>query len=330
MSHTLERTPEQIELEQIDKQRKRFKYLTYLMIGVSIASLVPGLLLFSDDIIDSGAKIGAILGLELYTAALAMYIAAARRAGHPVGCSAWVLFIACLLVSFGLNTSHLWSKRPPPDKIPDLLAKSIAVVFGAFIPLSIYTGATIGGSLDSLYSTIQRRYAEEAMERERKAVEREARRTRIQERPPAALPAPSASNGVDTYTLDHLLDAAGLTRGNALETLAQYGMDSPHKAYGALRSRDKLPGGLDESTFTALWSELHAAPRLGNGKSTIRPDDVPAILAALRARGITTFKWQKDLCAPCDWSSETSAGKAIKNLLAAGALRQTAAGYEVV
>lgn len=76
---------------------------------------------------------------------------------------------------------------------------------------------------------------------------------------------------------------------------------------------------------------VNAAPTaFASANASIPTNDVPAIVAALQSANVREFVSARALARVCGWTSSSSGPKALKQLLAAGVVRETAEGFALV
>lgn len=76
---------------------------------------------------------------------------------------------------------------------------------------------------------------------------------------------------------------------------------------------------------------VNTAPAaLARANASIPTNDIPAIVAALQSANVREFASARALARICGWTSSSSGPKALKQLLAAGVVRETAEGFALV
>lgn len=145
----IESTPEILELGAIDRQQKRFSWLSLATIIVSFVHMASALVLFSGHVWYEVAAALAMTGLvDFATWAIANYKDYAKR--RKLSRSGWVnaLFGFALAISVGLNFSYLYANQPPATQVPPFVSFCIAVTFACFIPGCIAVASLIRGELE--------------------------------------------------------------------------------------------------------------------------------------------------------------------------------------
>lgn len=138
-----------IELDAIQRQQRRFKWVTYTMIGVSFIHMFAALALFSGaEWYEQLAAAGMTLMVDIATWALAEYHHYAKR--RQLARSGWVrvVFGVALFISCTLNGSYLYANRPGEQQLPAWVSIAIAVLFALFVPMLIAVASLIRGELE--------------------------------------------------------------------------------------------------------------------------------------------------------------------------------------
>lgn len=136
-----------IELAAIDRQQRRFSWLSIATMVVSFIHMVGALALFSD-----GSVIGMIAALLMTglvdgaTWVVTGYYDYAKRRNLKRGKLVALLLAVALLISCGLNLAYLITHMPAT--LPGVVGWSVAVGFAAFIPLCIAVASAERGQLE--------------------------------------------------------------------------------------------------------------------------------------------------------------------------------------
>lgn len=141
--------PLDIELNAIQRQQRRFAWITYTMIGVSFVHMFTALALFSGaGWLEWLAAAGMTLMVDLATWGLAEYHHYAKR--RKLARSAWVrvVFGVALFISCTLNGAYLYAHRPNEQALPAWMSIVIAVLFALFVPMLIGVASLIRGELE--------------------------------------------------------------------------------------------------------------------------------------------------------------------------------------
>lgn len=140
-------SPKDIELAAIERQQKRFFWLSIATMVVSFIHMVGALALFSDG---SGiGKFAALMMTGLVDAAtwvVTGYYDYAKRRNKKRGRLVAGLLIVALVISCGLNLAYMIQHMP--SSLPGLVGWSIALAFAVFIPLCIAVAASERGQLE--------------------------------------------------------------------------------------------------------------------------------------------------------------------------------------
>lgn len=150
--------PTAIELRAIQRQQRRFAWITYTMIGVSFVHMFSALALFSRaNLIEQIAAAGMTLMVDLATWGLAEYHHYAKR--RKLARSAWVrvVFGVALFISCTLNGAYLYAHRPNEQALPWWMSVVIAALFALFVPMLIGTASLIRGELEDDRIQVQQR-----------------------------------------------------------------------------------------------------------------------------------------------------------------------------
>ncbi|MEM8534437.1 MAG: hypothetical protein AAGF95_26570 [Chloroflexota bacterium] len=138
-----------IELATIDRQQRRFSWISGLAIIVSFVHMAAALALFSDNAwYERGAALAMTGLVDIATWALAGYFDYARR--RQTSRSGWIktLFGFALVISMFLNGAYLYTHRPPPTELPEWMSIGIAITFAVFVPMLIGVASLIRGELE--------------------------------------------------------------------------------------------------------------------------------------------------------------------------------------
>ena len=138
-----------IELATIDRQQRRFSWISGLAIIVSFVHMAAALALFSDNAwYERGAALAMTGLVDIATWALAGYFDYARR--RQTSRSGWIktLFGFALIISMFLNGAYLYTHRPPPTELPEWMSIGIAITFAVFVPMLIGVASLIRGELE--------------------------------------------------------------------------------------------------------------------------------------------------------------------------------------
>jgi MFS family permease len=151
----IEKSPEDIELGAIERQQRRFFWLSIATMVVSFIHMVGALALFSD-----GTTLGAVAAFLMTglvdgaTWVVTGYYDYAKRRNLKRGKLVAALLVVALIISCGLNLAYLISHMPAT--LPGLVGWSVAVAFAVFIPLCIAVASAERGQLEddkTLYLT---------------------------------------------------------------------------------------------------------------------------------------------------------------------------------
>jgi hypothetical protein len=287
-------TTHALELHAIERQQRRFGWISVAAILVSFVHMATALALFSrESLIERGAALAMTALVDVATWAIANYVDYARR--RQLTRSSWVkgLFAFALAISMGLNGAYLYAYRPSADVLPTWTSILIAFAFAVFVPMLIGVASLIRGELEDERLCIQQAQARQTLD-------------------VAALPVHQPS----TETIKHHTNS---TR----DTSAVYPDREP--AYGiptaSCNRVDTLP---TNHCPEPPWCTVHTS-------SAIPTVDVVAIVAALRAAGVDRFQFASQIGQVCGWRSRSSAVKALQALRAAGALHpHNDGGYVLV
>lgn len=156
--------PDDLELAAIDRQQRRFSWLSIATMVVSFIHMVGALLLFSDGSWLGGAAAVLMTGLvDAATWVVTGYYDYAKRRNLKRGKLVATLLAVALVISCGLNLAYLIQHMPA--SLPGLVGWCIAVAFAAFIPLCIGAASAERGQLEddkTIYLTqVARNVAEE-------------------------------------------------------------------------------------------------------------------------------------------------------------------------
>lgn len=144
-----EPTPEHIEISAIDRQQRRFSWLSVAAIIVSFVHMAAALALFSGSSWYEQIAALAMTGLvDFATWVIAGYVDYAKRRG--LSRSGWIklLFGFALAISMGLNGAYLWSHRPAESLLPWWISLFITGTFALFIPMLIGVASLARGELE--------------------------------------------------------------------------------------------------------------------------------------------------------------------------------------
>jgi hypothetical protein len=140
-------SPVDIELTAIERQQKRFFWLSIATMVVSFIHMVGALALFSD-----GTTIGAVAAflmtglVDAATWVVTGYYDYAKRRKLKRGKLVASLLVVALVISCGLNLAYLIKHMPA--SLPGLVGWCIAVAFAVFIPLCIAVASAERGQLE--------------------------------------------------------------------------------------------------------------------------------------------------------------------------------------
>jgi hypothetical protein len=147
-----------LELQAIDRQQRRFSWLSLLAIAVSFVHMAAALALFSRAAwYERGAALAMTGLVDVATWGLAGYFDYARR--RQLSRSGWIkaLFGFALAISMFLNGAYLYANRPPSDVLPEWMSIGIAVAFAVFVPMLIGVASLIRGELEDDRLQLQQR-----------------------------------------------------------------------------------------------------------------------------------------------------------------------------
>jgi hypothetical protein len=291
-----ERTPsttEALELHAIERQQRRFGWISVAAIVVSFVHMATALALFSREaLIERGAALAMTALVDVATWAIANYVDYARR--RQLTRSRWVkgLFAFALMISMGLNGAYLYAYRPPAAVLPTWTSLLIACAFAVFVPMLIGVASLIRGELEDDRLCIQ---------------QAQARQTRYV----APLSVQHQSANTMKYPPKSMVDASAVDRDR-------------ESAY-AIEPRSS------ERVDTFAPNQCPEPPsRTVSRSSTIATTDVAAIILALRAAGVDRFQYASQIGQVCGWRSRSSAVKALQALRAAGAVHASEDGGYVL
>lgn len=143
----VELTPEEVELDAINRQQRRWSWLSIATMIVSFIHMVGALAMFS-----AGHKIeqfAAVLMTGLVDGAtwvVANYQDYAKRRKLTRSKLVSTLLWVALSISFGLNLAYLLTHRPAT--LHPWISSSIAIAFAIFIPLCIAVASLARGELE--------------------------------------------------------------------------------------------------------------------------------------------------------------------------------------
>ena len=142
-----EPTPIDGELAAIDRQQRRFFWLSIATMVVSFVHMVGALALFSDgSFIGMAAAVLMTALVDGATWVVTGYYDYAKRRNLTRGWLVLALLVVALLISCGLNLAYLIQHMPA--SLPPLIGYVIAVAFALFIPLCIAVAASERGQLE--------------------------------------------------------------------------------------------------------------------------------------------------------------------------------------
>lgn len=149
--------PDDLELSAIDRQQRRFFWLSIATMVVSFIHMVGALLLYSDGSWLGGAAAVLMTGLvDAATWVVTGYYDYAKRRKLKRGKLVATLLAVALVISWGLNLAYLIQHMPA--SLPGLVGWCIALAFSVFIPLCIATASAERGQLEddkTVYLTSQ-------------------------------------------------------------------------------------------------------------------------------------------------------------------------------
>jgi hypothetical protein len=276
-------TTEALELQAIERQQRRFGWISVAAIVVSFVHMATALALFSrETLIERGAALAMTALVDVATWAIANYVDYARR--RQLTRSSWVkgLFAFALAISMGLNGAYLYAYRPAADVLPTWTSILIACAFALFVPMLIGVASLIRGELEDDRLCIQQAQARQMLYVATMPVQQQSANT---------MKHPTKSM-VDGLAVDrerepaHSIDTRSCYRVNTFPT-------------------NQCP---EPPSRTVPLS------------STIATTDVAAIVVALRAAGVDRFQYASQIGEVCGWRSRSSAVKALQALRAAGAV----------
>jgi uncharacterized membrane protein len=149
---------EELEIHAIDRQQRRFGWLSILAIVVSFVHMAAALALFSRAAwYECGAALAMTGLVDVATWGLAGYFDYARR--RRLSRSGWIkaLFGFALVISMFLNGAYLYANRPPADVLPEWMSIGIAAAFAVFVPMLIGVASLIRGELEDDRLQLQQR-----------------------------------------------------------------------------------------------------------------------------------------------------------------------------
>jgi hypothetical protein len=286
-------TTEALELHAIERQQRRFGWISLAAIVVSFVHMATALALFSrESLIERGAALAMTALVDVATWAIANYVDYARR--RQLTRSSWVkgLFAFALAISMGLNGTYLYAYRPATDVLPTWTSILIAIAFAVFVPMLIGVASLIRGELEDDRLCVQQAQARRILD-------------------VAALPVQQQSTDTMKQLTKSIEDAPSVYRDR-------------EPAYGI-----HAASSMRVDTFPTNQC-LEPPTRTGQMSSTISTTDVVAIVAALRSAGVDRFQYASQIGQVCGWRSRSSAVKALQALRAAGAVRTHDGGYVLV
>jgi hypothetical protein len=276
-------TTEALELHAIERQQRRFGWISVAAIVVSFVHMATALALFSrESLIERGAALAMTALVDVATWAIANYVDYARR--RQLTRSSWVkgLFAFALAISMDLNGTYLYAYRPAADVLPTWTSILIACAFAVFVPMLIGVASLIRGELEDDRLCIQQAQTRQTLDI-------------------AALPVHQPL----TDTMQH--SAKIMEESSAV--------DRDHEPVYS------IPTTACEHVDTFLVNQCPEPPaRPARISSTIATTDVVAIVAVLRAAGVDRFQYASEIGQICGWRSRSSAVKALQALRAAGAV----------
>lgn len=334
----------ELELEAIDRQQRRFGRLSLLAIVVSFVHMAAALALFSGAAwYEVGAALAMTALVDVATWALAGYFDYAAR--WRLARSVWIkaTFGFALAISMFLNGAYLYANRPAT--LPAWMSVGIAGAFAVFVPMLIGVASLIRGELedDRLRRQQQRlelvpsgpaavpsrapSRTEAPRSRPRRAeLPRFANKPAVAEAAPLPPPAPASfANDLPqprANSANNMASAATSFANDVAQAATSFANDASSLA-AANAANDADPAA------TSFANEERAQP-VTSAAGAISTTDVGAIVTALRAANTREFANARALARICGWSSSSSGPKALKRLLAAGAVRKTASGFELV
>jgi MFS family permease len=145
--YTTPHSPDNVELAAIERQQKRFFWLSIATMIVSFIHMVGALALFSDGSFWGAVATFLMTGLvDAATWVVTGYYDYAKRRKLKRGKLVASLLVVALVISCGLNLAYLITHMPAT--LPSLVGWSIAVAFAVFIPLCIAVASAERGQLE--------------------------------------------------------------------------------------------------------------------------------------------------------------------------------------
>jgi hypothetical protein len=287
-------TTEALELHAIERQQRRFGWISVAAIVVSFVHMATALALFSrESLIERGAALAMTALVDVATWAIANYVDYARR--RQLTRSSWVkgLFAFALAISMGLNGAYLYAYRPAADVLPTWTSIPIAIAFAVFVPMLIGVASLIRGELEDDRLCIQQAQVTQSLDVAALSVQQQSRDTMKQ-------------------LTKSMEDASAVYR----DREPRYGTQAASSMLVDTFPTNHCP---EPPTRTMQMS------------STIATTDVVAIVDTLRAAGVDRFQYASQIGQACGWRSRSSALKALRALRAAGAVHaHDDGGYVVV
>lgn len=140
-------TPAQVELAAIERQQRRWSWLSIATMIVSFIHMVGALALFSDgSLMGTFAAILMTALVDGATWVVANYTDYAKRRNKQRNLLVSTLLWVALTISFGLNLAYLLVHRP--SNLNMVIGVGIAFAFAAFIPLCIGVASLARGELE--------------------------------------------------------------------------------------------------------------------------------------------------------------------------------------
>jgi hypothetical protein len=359
----------ELELEAIDRQQRRFSRLSLLAIIVSFVHIAAALALFSGAAwYEVGAALAMTALVDVATWALAGYFdyAARRRLARSIWIKATFGF--ALAISMFLNGAYLYAHRPP--SLPGWMSIGIAGAFAVFVPMLIGVASLIRGELEDDRLWLQQQASLAPIANAPAAGPEPARTQPSRARTPRGeLPAfanatpagsrtatvspvvpalaanspahlPEPKDGVRTQLPLPTTTFAPSSTNGAAGTAANGPAAAAVFATSSVAAQERVepeppagnelfrPVNTNADTLQGLVNVLPAAG--ASATSPISTNDVPAIVAVLRSANVHEFASARALARICGWTSSSSGPKALKQLLVAGVVRETAGGFALV
>lgn len=278
----------ELEIAGIERQQRRFAWLSLLAIVVSFIHMASALALFSRAEWYERAAALAMTGLvDVATWIVAGYLDFARRQRSR---SRWaqILFAFALVISMFLNGAYLYANRPSAEILPEWMSVCVALAFAVFVPMLIGVAALIRGDLENQrlellvaqtndFSLVAQPAFDAAPERDNEHnVALQEKNTAVQ------LPSPQVTNDQAAVTLQ------------------------------------------PTNSGTAPPAQPRSAT---NGKALLATNDVAGMLRTLRQAQVREFANARELARLCGWASSSSGPRALRALLDAGAVVQRGETY---